>query len=79
MDAKMSFEKNVIDQFVDTICAWVDKGQLYQHCKNSRDEYWIRVHESYVIIIYALIWTFYDTQVEVFFSRGQTKKRRRYS
>ena len=28
-----------ISQFIDTICAWADKGHLYQNGKTHRDEY----------------------------------------
>ena len=43
-----------IREFTDTICAWADKGHLYQKGNTHRDEYWICAHESYVtLFIYA--------------------------
>lgn len=38
-------------QFIDDICAWAEKGCLYQNCKTNRDKYQMRAHESYAIII----------------------------
>ena len=47
-------EVNRIREFTDTICAWADKGHLYQKGKTHRDEYWKCAHESYVtLFIYA--------------------------
>ena len=43
-----------IREFTYTICAWADKGHLYQKGKTHIDEYWISAQESYVtLFIYA--------------------------
>ena len=65
---------NEIREFTDTICTWADKGHLYQNGKNPQR--WIldmRAWKLCSIIHLCTNCTFYDTQVEVFFSRGQTK------
>ena len=50
----LKLEAHGIREFTDTICAWADKGNLYQNGKTHRDVYWICAHESYAtLFIYA--------------------------
>ena len=60
-----------ISQF---ICAWADKGHLYQKGKTHRDEYWICAHESYVtLFIYAPTVHFMIRMWKYSFQEGKQK------
>ena len=64
----------IISHFRGIICAWADKGHLYITVKTIETTAGYVFMKSYVIIIpLCSSGIFCDTQVEVFFSRGQNK------